>query len=131
MSVGSVYSRWILAIREEAFVIKTSLANSCKYLKFATLIQEAVDYITQIVYAGSIFANCHFLKLLENNEERPVITQNLFYNIYSTFAGQGKYASDSIKKSFKILCESTSLTKYDLDKYASKGYMTIVSFIAK
>ncbi|CEI96741.1 hypothetical protein RMCBS344292_10895 [Rhizopus microsporus] len=73
-----------------------------------------------MVYAGSIFANCHFLKLLENNEERPVITQNLFYNIYSTFAGQGKYASDSIKKSFKILCESTSLTKYDLDKYANR-----------
>ncbi|KAL4209509.1 hypothetical protein AB4K20DRAFT_1977567 [Rhizopus microsporus] len=58
-------------------------------------------------------------------------TFNLFYNIFSIFAGQGKYASDSIKKSFKIFCESTSLTQSDLDKYASKGYMTIVSFMAK
>ncbi|CEG72553.1 hypothetical protein RMATCC62417_08096 [Rhizopus microsporus] len=35
------------------------------------------------------------------------------------------------KKSFKVFCESTSLTQSDLDKYASKGYMTIVSPMAK
>ncbi|CEG63206.1 hypothetical protein RMATCC62417_00389 [Rhizopus microsporus] len=116
---------------EKTFVIKTSLANTCKYPKFVTLIQEVLDHITQLVYAGSIFANYCFLKLLENGEELLVVTQNLFYNIFSIFAGQGKHASDSIKKSFKTFCESTSLTQSDLNKYASKGYMTIVSSMAK
>ncbi|CEG67919.1 hypothetical protein RMATCC62417_04267 [Rhizopus microsporus] len=86
---------------EKTFVIKTSLANTCKYPKFVTLIQEVVDHITQLVYAGSIFA------------------------------GQGKHASDSIKKSFKAFCESTSLTQSGLDKYPGKGYMTIVSSMTK
>ncbi|CEJ02497.1 hypothetical protein RMCBS344292_16499 [Rhizopus microsporus] len=35
------------------------------------------------------------------------------------------------RKSFKVFCESTSLTQSDLDKFASKGYMTIVSSMAK
>ncbi|CEG79585.1 hypothetical protein RMATCC62417_14033 [Rhizopus microsporus] len=99
---------------EKTFVIKTSLANTCKYPKFVTLIQEVVEHITQL-----------------NGEELPAVTQNLFYNIFSIFSGQGKHASDSIKKSFKTFCESTSLTQSDLDKYASKGYMTIVSSMAK
>ncbi|CEI97429.1 hypothetical protein RMCBS344292_11561 [Rhizopus microsporus] len=116
---------------EKTFVIKTSLANTCKYPKFVTLIQEVVDHITQLIYAGSIFANYYFLELLENGEELPVVTQNLFYNIFSIFAGQEKHASDSIKKSFKTFCESTSLTQSDLDKYASKEYMAIVSSMAK
>jgi aspartokinase len=116
---------------ERIFVIKTSLANTCKYPKFVTLIQEVVDHITQLVYVSSIFANYYFLELLENGEELPVVTQNLFYNIFSIFAGQEKHASDSIKKSFKTFCESTSLTQSDVDKYASKGYMTIVSSMAK
>ncbi|CEG66659.1 hypothetical protein RMATCC62417_03199 [Rhizopus microsporus] len=116
---------------EKTFVIKTSLTNTCKYTKFVTLIQEVVDHITQLVYAGSIFANYYFLELLENGEELLVVAQNLFYNIFSIFAGQGKHASDSIKKSFKTFCESTSLSQSDLNKYASKGYMTIVSSMAK
>ncbi|CEI92613.1 hypothetical protein RMCBS344292_06867 [Rhizopus microsporus] len=106
---------------EKTFVIKTSLSNTFKYPKFVTLVQEAADHITQLVYAGSIFANYYFLELLENGEELPVVTQNLFYNIFSIFAGQGKHVSDRIKKSFKTFCESTSLTQSDLDKYASKG----------
>jgi ribosomal protein L37AE/L43A len=116
---------------EKTFIIKTSLANTCKYPKFVTLIQEVVDHITQLVYTGSVFANYYFLELLKNGEELPVVTQNLFYNIFSIFAGQGKHAFDSIQKSFKTLCESTSLTQSDLDKYASKIYMTITSSIAK
>ncbi|CEG75869.1 hypothetical protein RMATCC62417_10845 [Rhizopus microsporus] len=116
---------------EKTFVTKTSLDNTCKYPKFVTLIQEVVDYIIQLVYAGSIFANYYILELLENGKELPVITQNLFYNIFSIFAGQEKHASDSIKKSFRTFCESTSLTQFGLDKYASKGYMTIVSSMAK
>ncbi|KAG1169504.1 hypothetical protein G6F70_008351 [Rhizopus microsporus] len=116
---------------EKAFVIKTSLANTCKYPKLVTLIHEIVDHITQLVCAGSIFANCYFLELLKNSEELPVVTQNLFYKIFSIFAGQGKYASDSIKKSFKTFCQSTSLTQSNLNKYASKGYITIVSSMAK
>ena len=88
------------------------------------MIQEVVDHITQLVYDGSIFTNYYFLGLLENGEELPTITQNLFYNIFCIFAGQGKHASDSIKKSFKTFCESTSLIQSDLNKYASKRYMT-------
>ncbi|ORE08619.1 hypothetical protein BCV72DRAFT_192685, partial [Rhizopus microsporus var. microsporus] len=64
---------------EKTIVTKTSLANTCKYSKFVTLIQEVVDHITQLLYAGSIFANYYFLKLRENGEELPMITQNLFY----------------------------------------------------
>ncbi|CEI85579.1 hypothetical protein RMCBS344292_00039 [Rhizopus microsporus] len=116
---------------EKTFVIKTPLAKTCRYPKFVTLIQEVVDHITQLVYASSIFTNYYFLELLENGEELPVVTQNMFYNIFSIFAGQGRYVSDSIKKSFKTFCESTSLTQSDLNKYASKGYMTIVSSMAK
>ncbi|CEI99644.1 hypothetical protein RMCBS344292_13727 [Rhizopus microsporus] len=116
---------------EKTFVIKTSLANTCRYPKFVTLVQEVVDYITQLVYAGSIFANYCFLGLLENGEELPVVTQNLFYNVFFIFAGQGKHASDGIKKSFKTFYESISFTQSDLDKYASKEYMTIVSSMAK
>ena len=58
---------------EKTFVINTSLANTCKYPKLITLIQEAVDYATQLVYVGSIFANYYFLELLENGEELPVV----------------------------------------------------------
>ncbi|KAG1226604.1 hypothetical protein G6F68_006462 [Rhizopus microsporus] len=105
---------------EKTFVIKTPLAKTCRYPKFVTLIQEVVDHITQLVYASSIFTNYYFLELLENGEELPVVTQNMFYNIFSIFAGQGKYVSDSIKKSFKTFCESTSLTQSDLNKYAIK-----------
>ncbi|KAG1168760.1 hypothetical protein G6F70_009253 [Rhizopus microsporus] len=105
--------------------------SSSKYPKFVTLIQEVVDHITQLVYAESIFANYYFLKLLDNGEELFVVTQNLLYNIFSIFAGQGKYASDSIKKSFKTFCESTFLIQSDLDKCTSKGYMTIVSSMEK
>ncbi|KAG1172491.1 hypothetical protein G6F70_005577 [Rhizopus microsporus] len=108
---------------EKTFVIKTSLANTCKYPKFITLVQEVVDHITQLVYDGSIFTNYYFLGLLENGEELPTITQNLFYNIFCIFAGQGKHASDSIKKSFKTFCESTSLIQSDLNKYASKRHI--------
>ncbi|CEG68571.1 hypothetical protein RMATCC62417_04808 [Rhizopus microsporus] len=107
------------------------IKNKTSKAQFVTLIQEVVDHITQLIYAGSIFANYYFLELLENGEEPPVVTQNLFYNIFSIFAGQGKHASDSIKKSFKTFCESTSLTQSDLDKYASKEYMDIVSSMAK
>ncbi|ORE18168.1 hypothetical protein BCV71DRAFT_160177, partial [Rhizopus microsporus] len=57
----------------------TSMANTCKYSKFVNLIEEVVDHITQLVYAGSIFANYYFLELLENGEELPVVSQNLFY----------------------------------------------------
>ncbi|CEG81587.1 hypothetical protein RMATCC62417_15772 [Rhizopus microsporus] len=88
---------------EKTSVIKISLANTCRHPKFVTLIQEVVGHITQL-----------------NGEELPVVTQNLFYNIFSIFAGQEKHASDSIKKSFKVFCESTSLTQPDLIKYASK-----------
>ncbi|ORE05338.1 hypothetical protein BCV72DRAFT_331326 [Rhizopus microsporus var. microsporus] len=38
-------------IAEKPFVIKTSLANACRYPKFVNLIQEVVDHITQLVYA--------------------------------------------------------------------------------
>ncbi|ORE14430.1 hypothetical protein BCV71DRAFT_267460 [Rhizopus microsporus] len=79
---------------------------------FVTLIQEVVDHITQLVYADSIFANYYFLELLENGEELP-------------------HASHSIKKSFKTFCESISLNQSELDKYARKEYMTIVSSMAK
>ncbi|CEG65924.1 hypothetical protein RMATCC62417_02600 [Rhizopus microsporus] len=82
---------------EKTFVIKTSLANTCRYPKFITLIQEVADHITLLIYAESIFANYCF----KNDEELPVVTQNLLYNIFSIFAGQEKLASDSIKKSFK------------------------------
>ncbi|KAL4212541.1 hypothetical protein AB4K20DRAFT_2009173 [Rhizopus microsporus] len=102
---------------EKTCVIKTSLANTSKYPKFVILIQEVVDHITQLVYAGSIFANYYFLELLENSEELTVVTQNLFYNIFSIFAGQAKHASDSIKKSFETFCESTFLTQSDLDRH--------------
>ncbi|ORE05927.1 hypothetical protein BCV72DRAFT_329867 [Rhizopus microsporus var. microsporus] len=101
-------------IVEKTSVIKTSLTNTCRYPKLVTLIQEVVDHVTQL-----------------NGEELPVITQNLFYNIFFIFVGQGKHASDSIKKNFRAFCESTSLTQSDLGKYASKGYTTIVSSMAK
>ncbi|ORE13124.1 hypothetical protein BCV71DRAFT_279128 [Rhizopus microsporus] len=84
---------------EKTFVIKTPLAKTCRYPKFVTLIQEVVDHITQLVYASSIFTNYYFLELLENGEELPVVTQNMFYNIFSIFAGQGKYIELSDKTS--------------------------------
>ncbi|CEG78253.1 hypothetical protein RMATCC62417_12889 [Rhizopus microsporus] len=73
---------------EKTSVTKASLANTCRYPKFVTLIQEVVDHITQLVYAGFIFAHYHFLKLLEYGEELLVVIQNLLYNIFSIFAGQ-------------------------------------------
>ncbi|ORE09105.1 hypothetical protein BCV72DRAFT_192722, partial [Rhizopus microsporus var. microsporus] len=112
-------------------VIKIPLADTCRCPKLVTLTQEVADHITQLVYAVSIFANYYSLKLLENGEELPVVTQNLFYNILSIFASQGKHASDGIKKSFKTFCESTSFTQPDLDKYSSKGYITTVSSMTK
>ncbi|ORE01062.1 hypothetical protein BCV72DRAFT_339677 [Rhizopus microsporus var. microsporus] len=116
---------------EKTSVIKTYLANTCKYPKSVTLIQEVVDHITQLVYAGSIFANLYSLELLENDKELPVVTQNPFNSIFSIFIGQEKHASDNIKKSYKAFCEFTSLSQSDLEKYANKGYMTIVSSMAK
>ncbi|ORE10115.1 hypothetical protein BCV72DRAFT_193282, partial [Rhizopus microsporus var. microsporus] len=58
---------------------KTSLANTCKYPKFVTLIQEIVGHITQLVYAGFIFANYYCLKLLKNGEKLLIVTQSLLY----------------------------------------------------
>ncbi|PHZ07471.1 uncharacterized protein RHIMIDRAFT_242575 [Rhizopus microsporus ATCC 52813] len=92
---------------------------------------KVVDHITQLVYAGSIFINYYVLELLEDGEELFMMAQNLFYSMFSIFDGQGKHASNSIKKSFKAFCESTSLTQPDLYKRASKGYMTIASSMAK
>ncbi|CEG76573.1 hypothetical protein RMATCC62417_11457 [Rhizopus microsporus] len=103
---------------EKTSVIKTSLVNTCKYPKSVTMIQEVVATLLSVYY---------FLELLESGEELSVVTQNLFYNIFSIFASQEKHVFDSIKKSFMIFCESTSRTQSDLDKYASKGYMSIVS----
>ncbi|ORE14025.1 hypothetical protein BCV71DRAFT_188108, partial [Rhizopus microsporus] len=73
--------------------------------------------ITQLVYDGSIFANYYFLELLKNGEELPAVIQNLFYNIFSIFAGQEKYASDN--KTSPYVCgdnltvkQRKSLAKY-------------------
>ncbi|ORE17561.1 hypothetical protein BCV71DRAFT_264665 [Rhizopus microsporus] len=96
-----------VVINEKAFIPTVNKDTSVQ--TFVTLIQEVVDHITQLVYADSIFANYYFLELLEN----------------------GKHASHSIKKSFKTFCESISLNQSELDKYASKGYMTIVLSMAK
>ncbi|ORE10895.1 hypothetical protein BCV72DRAFT_332605 [Rhizopus microsporus var. microsporus] len=84
------YKEWF-NIKSEQATRQTPLLNA------RSQIQKVVDHITQLVYAGSIFANYHSLELLENGEELPVVTQNLFYNIFSIFAGQGKHASGSIK----------------------------------
>ncbi|CEG79938.1 hypothetical protein RMATCC62417_14343 [Rhizopus microsporus] len=119
------------ALKKEKKRTRRQAMSKNKYPKFVTLIQEVVDYIIQLVYAVSIFANYYFLELLENGEGLPVVTQSLFYHKFSIFAGQGKHAFDSIKKNFKTFCESTSPTQSNLDKYASMGYITIVSSMAK
>ncbi|KAG1178661.1 hypothetical protein G6F70_002894 [Rhizopus microsporus] len=41
---------------EKTFVINTSLANTCKYPKLITLIQEAVDYATQLTTTRAVTA---------------------------------------------------------------------------
>ncbi|ORE10449.1 hypothetical protein BCV72DRAFT_301837 [Rhizopus microsporus var. microsporus] len=83
---------------EKIFVIKASLANTCRYSKFVSLIEETVDHTTQLVYSGFILANHYLLKLLENCEELPMVAQNLLYNIFSIFACQGKHASDTSRR---------------------------------
>ncbi|ORE11851.1 hypothetical protein BCV72DRAFT_318002 [Rhizopus microsporus var. microsporus] len=49
---------------EKTSITKESLANTCRYPKFVTLIQEVIDHVTQLVYTGSIFANYYLLGLL-------------------------------------------------------------------
>ncbi|PHZ16900.1 uncharacterized protein RHIMIDRAFT_287919 [Rhizopus microsporus ATCC 52813] len=59
------YKEWF-NIKSEQATRQTPLLNA------RSQIQKVVDHITQLVYAGSIFANYHSLELLENGEELPV-----------------------------------------------------------
>ncbi|ORE01213.1 hypothetical protein BCV72DRAFT_310250 [Rhizopus microsporus var. microsporus] len=92
---------------------------------------KVVDHITQLVYAGSIFINYYVLELLEDGEELFMMAQNLFYSMFSIFDGQGKHASNSIKKSFKAFCESTSLTQPDLYKRANRTLRHILKALSE
>lgn len=84
---------------------------------FVTLIQEVVDHITQLVYAGSIFADYYSLELLESGEELPVITQGLF----SIFSGQGETCPLIIsRRASSPFCESLTLNQ-------SEGYTLSLS----
>ncbi|CEG73012.1 hypothetical protein RMATCC62417_08478 [Rhizopus microsporus] len=105
---------------EKVFVIKTSLANICKYPKFVTLIQEVVDHITQLVYAGSIFTNYYFLELLENSEELPVkvartsFCQEIKYKKVQIIKGKhlDRY---QFNKSLEVTSKLKNIDKKDID----------------
>ncbi|CEP14738.1 hypothetical protein [Parasitella parasitica] len=111
-------------------VIKTSLISCCKFEIVVSEIQKLVVHITQLVFAGSIFANYYYLDQVQNKEVLSEINQNLIYQLFSVLTGRGKKANDELKVCFKKFYRSLPYD-FDLDAYKGQGYSTIVSSMAK
>ncbi|CEP07070.1 hypothetical protein [Parasitella parasitica] len=110
--------------------IKTSLINCCKHESVVSEIQKLVAHITQVVFAGSIFANYHYLGQVQNKEVPSEISQNLIYQLFSGLTGQRREASDELQACFRTFHESLP-SGFDLNAYKGQGYSTIISSMAK
>ncbi|CEP17568.1 hypothetical protein [Parasitella parasitica] len=114
----------------KAAVIKISLIKCCKYKSVVSEIQKLVAHITQVVFAGSIFANYYCLDQIQNKEVPSEINQNLIYQLFFVITGQGKKANDELQACFKKFCESIP-NSFDLNEYKGQGYSTIIPSMAK
>ncbi|KAI8086972.1 uncharacterized protein B0P05DRAFT_448720, partial [Gilbertella persicaria] len=60
-------------------VLKTNLNNICKSDKFVKKLQEAVSHVSQVVYAGAMFANYFLLHQLKNGQQSSTMSHSLYY----------------------------------------------------
>ncbi|KAI9263633.1 hypothetical protein EDC94DRAFT_518281, partial [Helicostylum pulchrum] len=67
-----------------------NLNKVCTNAAVIAELQKVVKRVTQVVYAGSMFANYFYLEKLENNKPVARIEQHLIYQLFSLFVGQGK-----------------------------------------
>ncbi|CEP15549.1 hypothetical protein [Parasitella parasitica] len=106
------------------------LINCCKYESVVSEIQKLVAHITQVVFAGSIFANYCYLVQVQNKEVPSEIDQNLIYQLFSVLTGQGKKAIDELQACLKKFCQSLP-DSLDLNTYKGQGYSTVIYSMAK
>ncbi|CEI93873.1 hypothetical protein RMCBS344292_08099 [Rhizopus microsporus] len=67
--------------RVENFVVKASLPNICNNQQLVQHIKNLADYITKVLFMGSLFANFTFIKLLDDGQAIPIIEQ-VYLQIY-------------------------------------------------
>ncbi|GAA5800247.1 hypothetical protein HPULCUR_005672 [Helicostylum pulchrum] len=62
-----------------------NLNKVCTNVAVIAELQKVVKRVTQVVYAGSMFANYFYLEKLENNKPVARIEQHLIYQLFSLF----------------------------------------------
>ncbi|KAL1935271.1 hypothetical protein VTP01DRAFT_4411 [Rhizomucor pusillus] len=77
----------------------------------------------------SMFANFFFLSLLEQKKPIPPISHDLVYALFTTIAGQGCQAPESVKTAFKTF--KSQIPAFDAKRFRSKGFMTLISQAAQ
>jgi hypothetical protein len=106
-------------------IIKISLAKTCKNSKFVEEIRELIAHITQVVYAGSIFANYIYLNEVQIIHTSEPVSHNLIYQFFSVLTGQGKKATDKIKISFQSFCNV--IPELKLKEYKGKSFQSVIA----
>ncbi|KAG0169462.1 hypothetical protein DFQ30_003588 [Apophysomyces sp. BC1015] len=91
-------------------IIKTSLENTCKDPDLVYSIRFAVKHVHDVSYAGSLFANYYTLWLLKLGKELPIISHDLYYNMFATIAGTGN-SDELLKAAFKQFKDGSLMRK--------------------
>ncbi|KAI8380972.1 uncharacterized protein BYT42DRAFT_287384 [Radiomyces spectabilis] len=80
-------------------IIKTSLKNTCRNERFIAALQKVVEHVRDVTYVGSLFANLHILRCINENQRLPSFSHGLFYDLFSTIMGKGSKATAEVKES--------------------------------
>ncbi|KAL1931006.1 hypothetical protein VTP01DRAFT_10143 [Rhizomucor pusillus] len=110
-------------------IIKTTLKNICKEEQFVNAVQKPIEHVRDITYVGSLFANFFFLSLLEQEKPIPPMSHDLVYALFTTIAGQGCKAPESVETAFKTF--KSQILAFDAKRFRSKGFMTLISQAAQ
>ncbi|KAI8890926.1 hypothetical protein K501DRAFT_305410 [Backusella circina FSU 941] len=90
-------------------------------------LQDIVQHISRVVYAGAIFSNYFLLYQLKNNQKPSEVNQTLYYNFFSALDGKCT-SNEKIRNCFQHFQKETQLKTTD---YKSQGFQTIVSAMAQ
>ncbi|KAI8997012.1 hypothetical protein BDB01DRAFT_830637 [Pilobolus umbonatus] len=99
----------------ETFTIKSSLKSTCTSTAFMKSIDQLVEYTTRVVYVDSLFVNYVVLKLVNADENVPIIDQDFVYALFSTLSGNGSKAPKFISQYFEELEEACQVDKKTLE----------------
>ncbi|GAA5806685.1 hypothetical protein MFLAVUS_000033 [Mucor flavus] len=108
--------------KEETFVIKCSLKNTCRDTRFVSSIASVTAYTTKVMYIGALFMNYIALKILSKGEQVPIIDHKLVYSVFTLITGNGKKTSEYIQGYFKEFCKDCDINETMLETLKSIGY---------